>query len=291
MKSVHHYQRATIADLINPDEGHRGEMLRKGRQIKDHMKENRVNLRESEIRGRELRELSRQPEKEPFKLAQFRGVSAKVFEEQESPRKNTKPANDGEFLTKGVAEKRREDLALENRLKREELDRKMSDARYIADRPSTPRKNSVPKATDIAKLAERRNSDFINKNRIKAATMIPHQSQENKEPSRHQNFGRVPNYLEQRKQQWRDEKEEIKRRAPDPNCPKGMCLMPEIERQDTLEILHSSKAEALKQLQALPFVIETPSLKKRQQGLEDKLREIEKAVILFSKPKVYIANE
>lgn len=62
-------------------------------------------------------------------------------------------------------------------------------------------------------------------------------------------------------------------------------------RQDTLEILHTSKVEALKQLQALPFVIETPSLKRRQQSLEDKLREIEKAIILFSKPKVYIANE
>jgi hypothetical protein len=291
MKTVHHHQRASIADLINPDEGHRGEMLRRGKQIKDHMKENRVNLRESEIRGRELRELARQPEKEPFKLAQFRGISAKVFEQQDSPRKSSKPANDGDFLTKGVAEKRREDLALENRLKREELDRKMIDARYIADRPSTPRKGSVPKATDVAKLAERRNSDFINKNRIKAATMIPHQSQESKEPARHQNFGKVPNYLEQRKQQWEDEKEEIKRRAPDPNCPKGMCLMPEIERLDTLEILHSSKAEALKQLQALPFVIETPSLKRRQQGLEDKLNEIEKAITLFSKPKVYIANE
>jgi hypothetical protein len=37
----------------------------------------------------------------------------------------------GEFLTRGVAEKRREDIALENRLKREELDREMTDARCI----------------------------------------------------------------------------------------------------------------------------------------------------------------
>ena len=47
MKSVHHYQRATIADLINPDEGHRGEMLRKGRQIKNGKEEKTIIRRRS----------------------------------------------------------------------------------------------------------------------------------------------------------------------------------------------------------------------------------------------------
>ena len=108
---------------------------------------------------------------------------------------------------------------------------------------------------------------------------------------KHQDFGKVPEYLEQRKAQWEEEKEEIRRRKPDPNCPAGMMLMPEEERLDTLEILKASKVEALKQLQALPFVIETPSLIRKQSMLENKLQEIDNAMNLFNKPKVYIARE
>jgi Calmodulin-binding len=70
-----------------------------------------------------------------------------------------------------------------------------------------------------------------------------------------------------------------------------MMLMPEEERLDTLEILKASKVEALKQLQALPFVIETPSLIRKQSMLENKLQEIDNAMNLFNKPKVYIARE
>ena len=102
------------------------------------------------------------------------------------------------------------------------------------------------------------------------------------------NYGKVPDYLQQRNAQWEEEKEERKRRAPDPNCPPGMKLMPESERLETLEVLHQSKTEAMKQLQAMPFVIETPSLKRKQSQLEDKLREIEHAIGLFSKTKVFV---
>ena len=285
-------QRSSIADLIAPTDGHRGEMLRRGQKIKDHMKENVMIMREAEARSRDLRELARQPEKELYKLAQFRDVSARVFEEKPESNRMTRQASDGDFLQKGVAERRREDHALEGRIKRAELDRKMDDARHLADRPSTPRKNSVPKATDLAKLDDRSNADFITRNKVKAVSMVPNQVVDKASgAARHQNFGKVPNYLEQRKAQWEEEKEEIRRRAPDPNCPKGMCLMSEEERLDTLDVLRASKVEALKQLQALPFVIETPSLIRKQQLLENKLREIENALNLFNKPKVYIAKE
>jgi hypothetical protein len=65
--------------------------------------------------------------------------------------------------------------------------------------------------------------------------------------------------------------------------------MPESERQSTLAVLQQSKEEALRQLRSLPFNVETPSQIKRQADLEGKLREIERAVGLFSKPKVFVA--
>ena len=106
----------------------------------------------------------------------------------------------------------------------------------------------------------------------------------------HENFGRVPKYLRNRKEQAQREKEAEAARAPDPNCPKGMKLMPEEERVQTLEVLQNSREEAINQLAKMPFVLETPSAKRKHAELEMKLKEIEAALSLFNKQKVYIAD-
>jgi hypothetical protein len=121
--------------------------------------------------------------------------------------------------------------------------------------------------------------------------MLPKRVDSEEGSAIHEEFGKVPAYLEERKAKWEEEKEEERRRAPDPNCPPGMCLMPEGERLDTLDVLHRSKQEAMRQLQALPFVIETPSLRKKQAMIEEKLREIDNAIAIFSKPKVFVARD
>lgn len=48
------------------------------------------------------------------------------------------------------------------------------------------------------------------------------------------------NSLVERKEQWRRDEEERKRNAPDPTVPAGHTLMPESERQETLESLKQS---------------------------------------------------
>jgi hypothetical protein len=176
---------------------------------------------------------------------------------------------------------------------RMELEAKMEEAKYYAERPATPRKASVPKASEIAALPGPSNADFVSRNKLSAITMMPKRKGDdpNALPGKHEEYGRVPEYLEERKARWAEEQEEIRRKRPDPNCPPGMCLMPEEERMDTLEVLQQSKAEALNQLRKLPFVVETPTMKKKQEYLESKLREIESALIIFSKPKVYVALE
>ena len=84
-----------------------------------------MNMREQEARSRDLRELANEPKRDLFKLAQFRDVSARVFEEKPESTRMQRQGSDNDFLTKGMAEKRRDDLALEGRIKRAELDRKM----------------------------------------------------------------------------------------------------------------------------------------------------------------------
>jgi hypothetical protein len=79
--------------------------------------------------------------------------------------------------------------------------------------------------------------------------------------------------------------------APDPDCPKGMKLMPEDERLSTLESLQASKTECLRLLTKLPFVLDTISSKKKQEVYENKLKEIENAISIFKRPKVFIKKD
>lgn len=320
----HHHSRAQIADFICPDNGFRGLQKRQGIQPKDFMKENRISLKSSQMKMREEREEAARAPRDLYKLQQFRDVKPRLYDisnksdarcmdgpsssrsyggedyEQDEygatsayndSNDNMDPSSSSaRFVRKGVDAKRREDLTKLRHEARKELEAKMEDARWIADRPSTPRKGATPKATETAALAPRSNADFISRNRAKALTLLPPRViEKNQEPDLHDGYGKVPDYLEERKAKWAVEKEEMKKRLPDPSCPKGMTLMPEAERLSTLEVLKSSKEEAMKLLAKMPFVIETPSLKKRHGDLEAKLREIENAIALFSKPKVYIA--
>ena len=321
----HHYGRSAIADFISPDNGFRGLQKRQGVEPKDHMKENRAILRQQQVKMREDRVDASRPHKELYKLQQFRDVKPRLYDNSnKSGGGTTAPSssrsygggddsyyadpneenyggntsNDfteeeisrSHFVRKGADARRREELKLMSQDARKELEAKTEDARWIANRPETPRKGPTPKSNELAALAPRGQSDFITRNRAKALTLVPPKMDEGRMKSDlHEEFGKVPEYLEERKAKWAKEKEDMKKRMPDPSCPQGMTLMPEEERLSTLEVLKASKEEASKQLAKMPFVIETPSLKKRHSELEAKLREIENAIALFSKTKVYIA--
>lgn len=205
--------------------------------------------------------------------------------------------NNDDATSVGISDRRRNDIAQENRLSRLELERKMEEAKYYAgastDAPESPRKSSIPK--EMATLAPPSNTDFISRNRLKAMTMVTTAKADDASKVesiyKHDEFGRVPEYLEERKARKIREEEEERRRRPDPSCPPGMVLMPEHERLNTLGVLKQSREEALNQLQRLPFVVETPSMKRKQEVLETKLREIDRAMGIFSKDKVYVASK
>lgn len=222
-------------------------------------------------------------------MNQFKDVASRVYESTENENRRRGSFEGKEFLSRGVSEKRREELARENRNARIELENKMEEAKYYADRPTTPRKANVPRANELNRLAPHSHADYVNRNKVKAITMVANKKEVAEQPTKHAEFGRVPEYIEERKAKLAEQQEEMRRRMPDPNCPKGMCVMPEEERVNTLEVLQQSKVEAMNQLRKMPFVVETPSQRKRQEQLETKLREIDSALAIFSKPKVYIA--
>jgi len=256
-------------------------------------------IKYAQAAAREERENAARNTKDLYKLEQFRNVPSRVFEQPPpSPRRSARGdenAENEEFLQRGTAERRQQELREKNKVARQIIQEKIEDARFIADRPSTPRKGKTPSHYELGVFKPRTNDDWISSNRQAAQQMaapvtLTRNERAQRESAVHESFGQVPEYLQQRKQQWAQEKEEAKRRAPDPNCPKGMKLMPEDERVATLEVLKASREEAMNQLSRMPFILETPSAKRKHSELEMKLKEIEAALQLFSKQKVYIAD-
>ncbi|XP_074527002.1 enkurin domain-containing protein 1 isoform X1 [Halichoeres trimaculatus] len=100
--------------------------------------------------------------------------------------------------------------------------------------------------------------------------------------------GQVPQYLEERKEQWQKEEEERLRNAPDPSAPAGHTLMPENERQETLKSLKETHRSLVTELLSLPLKADSLSVRSRRAHLDCRLSEIEEAIKIFSRDKVYI---
>ncbi|XP_031161895.1 enkurin domain-containing protein 1 isoform X1 [Sander lucioperca] len=100
--------------------------------------------------------------------------------------------------------------------------------------------------------------------------------------------GQVPQYLEERKEQWHKEEEERRRNAPDPTAPAGHTLMPESERQETLKSLKETHRSLVTELLSLPLKADNLSVRSRRAHLDCRLSEIEEAIKIFSRDKVYV---
>lgn len=101
--------------------------------------------------------------------------------------------------------------------------------------------------------------------------------------------GAVPAYLQRRKAEWADnerarQEEEHKRME----CPPGLRLVLQEEKERILQTLMSERAKAEEALRSLPFVIKTKASQQKKDELENRLQEIEGAVAAYSKEKVFV---
>merc|ERR1712070_105875 len=100
--------------------------------------------------------------------------------------------------------------------------------------------------------------------------------QERIEPSqKHGNFGKVPAYLQTRKDELADKEAARQAALEAEDLPPGMKLLSEAERVAMLRKLEDSKKEVLGDLQKLPLTVETPSHIRHRNSLEDRLKEVE----------------
>ncbi|XP_005998647.1 enkurin domain-containing protein 1 [Latimeria chalumnae] len=123
---------------------------------------------------------------------------------------------------------------------------------------------------------------------LQSLTEVLERKQKDQEEYNTKQKGQIPQYLLERKDQWRREAEERQRKIPDPSMPPGHTMMPECERQETLNSMKQTQQQLIKQLLMMPVRADTLSAQNCRTELEKKLSEIEEAIKIFSRPKVFI---
>eukprot|EP00658_Telonema_sp_P-2_P006685 TRINITY_DN12527_c0_g1_i7.p1 TRINITY_DN12527_c0_g1~~TRINITY_DN12527_c0_g1_i7.p1 ORF type:complete len:163 (-),score=52.82 TRINITY_DN12527_c0_g1_i7:362-850(-) len=156
---------------------------------------------------------------------------------------------------------------------------------------AAPRKSNLPVEVlrpDAGPQREERNFCKENMSKIKNAKKSPPAGAP-KPATKPADYGKVPKYLRERQEELAEEQREIQRLAEiDVDCPAGMRLLPEGERQSMLRTLEANKEKAANEIAKLPFVIDTVGLRRRKQAMENKVKEIDDAIRVFSRKKVYV---
>jgi hypothetical protein len=102
-------------------------------------------------------------------------------------------------------------------------------------------------------------------------------------------YGRVPEYLRQRKLEALAARQRAEAAERSKHIPAGMRILPEDERLKTLEVLEQSKGDVEARLGELPIAAtDNQVVQRRKAELEVKLGEIEDALKIFARKTVLV---
>uniref|UniRef100_A0A8C0I9U3 Enkurin domain containing 1 n=1 Tax=Bubo bubo TaxID=30461 RepID=A0A8C0I9U3_BUBBB len=162
--------------------------------------------------------------------------------------------------------------------------------RLLSPRPTGMKAGVEGKSIDFIKHNARnaKRAPLRRSQSLQALAELLEQKHREQEEYNAKQKGHVPQYLLERKELWRRQTEEQLRNLPDPDTPPGHTMMPEGQRLETLSNLKQSQEQLIKDLVMLPMRTDTLSMQKRRVELERKLFQIEEAIKIFSRPKVFI---
>nr|KAF6408808.1 hypothetical protein HJG63_000185 [Rousettus aegyptiacus] len=94
--------------------------------------------------------------------------------------------------------------------------------------------------------------------------------------------------LLERRDLWQREAEARQHSQPDPTMPPGHTRMPENQRLETLSNLLQSQRQLLRELVLLPAGADSLRAQSHRAELDRKLVQVEEAIKIFSRPKVFV---
>jgi len=235
------------------------EILSEPKRLTDinYEKKNYTNLKQAQTENRKKKEDEEtRPPKEPFKIKRFQNVESVVYKKPEDV-KRQKPAKErASSATQPI---------------------------IVTYNPEDEGQND-PKPDG--------KKDYIKQNAKAAIAQANNKPQITTEPTPkalNPSYGKVPQYIEEYKNQREILMEKKRQDDEQAKCPPGMKLMHEQERVETLQILQRGKDEVWQAINKLPIASNTMTVQKRRAEYEAKLQELENAIRTFSKPKVYVA--
>lgn len=106
--------------------------------------------------------------------------------------------------------------------------------------------------------------------------------------NKHKNFGKVPDYIKRYEMERELKEQEMLKRKEEMKYPKGTRLLSEEERVETLNSLIKAQQEMTTLLEKMPITNRTLSIQRRKEEFMKKLTEIDKAIDMFSKKRVFV---
>jgi len=304
----------TMHSLLYPVSNEREALRRQGLTPKNHAKENMRMVNEQSKKRTEQAASRPSHTPEPFKMERFKHAESTVRQQMQGEwqRPQTAESVHG-FMRKGEAS-RRCDTA------------RASTPSVAVARPTTADTSQAPRQRpqsakprvpskqecrvrdeEIRRVTEAPSPDHLRRNALAAIRgEVPSKERAApltardrntasaaSTPERHESYGRVPGYLLQRKQDALERKHQASERLIDhpTDCPPGMRLMRDEERKATLVRLRDSRVSILKGLSELPFLVDTPSMQAHKTEMERRLVEVEKAISLYSRTRIFVKCE
>jgi len=258
-------RKTQVSSILNPVDGYRGSVQKKGKKPIDHIRDNTKLVKQSQ---QEFRKRTKEEEEKSriknTKLKKFSNVGSKVYNFSRPFTAQTRTGPNRSMTVQHIDEiEDKENINFEN----------------ISS-------DEMPGKTQ----------NFVKRNIVKAWNQKA-QYEEIERPSTATEYGgdnykakgKVPNYLRSRQEEWKHQEELNQMKSDLRRIPPGTKLLPENERLATLDQLRDSKKEIQTTLETLPISLRTMALRNKKVDLEGKLKEIEAAISLFSKENVYVA--
>jgi len=327
----HRNTRSQVADCLNPIRGIRDRQRRAGKEPTDFARKHRDALRQMQDKNRDIKckeeENTRRAKTHRFTLEKFKNVNSRLYSPTQStaaaaaeaagmgsprqeidatasPRSKSNEDNKNspggerglgsarKYLAKGSGRSRHAAVSLPGQTTPRKFVRQAV--------PGIALKAACPEPGVVGHLKKRVDKDYLGQN-FRAARKAGHgrvekeKSEEDRRvketKKRLSRVGKTPAYLRRRKAELAKAKAEELAARPDEDCPPGMKLLPEEERVATLQLLKKTQGEHSKSLDMMPLAVSTPGQIRRKNEVEAKLREIEEAIRIFSKKKVFIRME
>jgi len=274
------------------------------RPLRNHQKGNVQNMRQlqDKVRETKLEDAQKKVDEEnKWKMRQFKNVASRCREDPVRLRQEKEQRREEIAESSQLARERKMDEEMQARQDERRRQYDDEDDRYDDEggdthpdafnrrvKPDVPGRGVASNYRAASDKPISRN--FVNENRRAAQELDSRGPGKQFDDSKLKSFEKlkdgVPTYLTEIKSKLAEDKRKASEKIEE--IPPGYRLMGEAEKQDTLSALRERQADAESKWRKLPLQIQTEGQKRRQTDIQNEIKECERMIGLFDKPRVLV---